>query len=243
MRAALADDFDTPKVLACLLDMIRLTNCCFDKSDFSSVVIFSIAKYITSVLRTFGLVDNLDEIGFPLEASKHELNGKSREQLIAPYLDALTSFRESVRIAAMSGDSKAVLDAADNLRDNVLPDLGVRMEDKGIGKDALTIWKLDDPDILKQEKVQREQMKMTKQIVKEEKERKEREKLERSKISPSIMFLKDTHLYSAFDDNGFPMKDVNGEPLSKGLLKKLTKEYNKQKVLHDQYKSVYITST
>merc|ERR1712146_637562 len=50
VSAALADDFDTPKVLASLLDLIHLTNCCMDKNEFSSIMILNIAKHITSVL-------------------------------------------------------------------------------------------------------------------------------------------------------------------------------------------------
>jgi len=243
VSAALADDFDTPKVLASLLDLIHLTNCCMDKNEFSSIMILNIAKYITSVLRIFGLVGCHDELGFPLEMSPGESNGRTREEMVAPYLDVLAVFRESVRAAAIDGDIEAVLDATDNIRDNVLPDLGVRMEDKGSGKYTSTIWKLDDPEVLRQEKNQREGIKIAKQIAKEEKERKEREKLEKSKIPPCELFLRDSHLYSAFDSEGMPTKDLMGEPLSKGLLKKLSKEYKKQKELHDRYKSLHVTSS
>ena len=235
VKAALADDFDTPKALVSLLDMIRLTNCCFEQPNFSSVVILNVAKYITSVLSTFGFIDHLDEIGFPLETFSDDSGVQTKEQLVAPYLDAFTAFRESVRIAAMNGDIRAVLAATDNLRDNVLPDLGVRMEDKGSGKDVLTVWKLDDPEVLKLEKNQREEMKVAKEVAKVEKEKKEKEKLEKSKIPPSELFLRDVHLYSAFDIDGFPKKDINGNPLSKGLIKKLAKEYERQTLLHNKF--------
>ena len=124
----------------------------------SEWIIDFLASLLSSVLRIFGLVGCHDELGFPLEMSPGESNGRTREEMVAPYLDVLAVFRESVRAAAIDGDIEAVLDATDNIRDNVLPDLGVRMEDKGSGKYTSTIWKLDDPEVLRQEKNQRERM-------------------------------------------------------------------------------------
>ena len=109
----------------------------------SEWIIDFLASLLSSVLRIFGLIDCHDELGFQLEMSPGELNGRTREEMVAPYLDVLAVFRESVRTASIDGDIKAVLDATDNIRDNVLPDLGVRMEDKGSGKYTSTIWKLE----------------------------------------------------------------------------------------------------
>merc|ERR1712146_568106 len=75
-----------------------LTNCCMDKNEFSSIMILNIAKYITSVLRIFGLVGCHDELGFPLEMSPGESNGRTREEMVAPYLDVLAVFRESLEL-------------------------------------------------------------------------------------------------------------------------------------------------
>jgi ABC-type multidrug transport system fused ATPase/permease subunit len=97
------------------------------------VILSDVARFITETLRTFGVLNDTVDIGFPLESSGGD-SAASKEQVLTPFLDVLTKFREAVRLAAMSGDTKAVLEAADGLRDNVLPDLGVRMEDKGSGK-------------------------------------------------------------------------------------------------------------
>ena len=43
-----------------------------------------------------------------------------------------------------------------------------------------------------------------------------------------------THLYSCFDADGVPTHDAANEPLSKSLLKKLKKEWEKQKKLYDK---------
>ena len=48
----------------------------------------------------------------------------SKEQLLTPYLDAIASFREKIRVAAMNHDSNQILLLADVLRDEVMPELG-----------------------------------------------------------------------------------------------------------------------
>ena len=243
VRSSLMDDFDTPRAVTFLLDLIRESNRSIEKDEaISSAVLTDVARYITSVLRTFGLVADGIEVGFPLggdAASGAEGSGQasaSREQVLTPLLDVLTKFRETVRIAAISGDSKAVLSAADALRDTILPDLGVRMEDKGSGVDVVTIWKLDDPEVLRQERKLKEEAKAEKERQKLETLKKQKEKEEKAKIPPSEMFLSLTDLYSAFDDTGLPTHDKAGEPLSKAAIKKLQKDQAKQTELYEKYK-------
>jgi len=241
VRAALMDDFDTPKAVTHLLELIRHCNRAIEKEEtISTVVLTNVARYITSILRTFGLVSDAIEIGFPLgdanENASSSSSISSREQILTPMLDVLTKFRETVRIAAITGDSKAVLTAADALRDAILPDLGVRMEDKGSGTDVVTVWKLDDPEVLKQERRLKEEAKVEKERQKLETLRKQKEKEEKAKISPNDMFLSQTDLYSAFDTTGMPTHDKAGEPLSKAAIKKLQKDQAKQAELYEKYR-------
>ena len=51
------------------------------------------------------------------------------------------------------------------------------------------------------------------------------------------MFLKETDKYSKFDGNGIPTHDNEDKELSKGLLKKLIKDYEKQAKLHADWLS------
>ena len=46
-----------------------------------------------------------------------------------PYLNALSKFRDEVRAEARNKKAFEILSLCDNLRDNVLPDLGVLLED------------------------------------------------------------------------------------------------------------------
>lgn len=70
---------------------------------------------------------------------------------------------------------------------------------------------------------------------KEENERVQREKEAKKSISPNQMFLKDTEKYSKFDDNGFPVLDIEGKELAKSAIKKLQKLYDAQKKVYEEY--------
>jgi cysteinyl-tRNA synthetase len=239
---ALMDDFDTPTAIDELVFLIKECNRYIEKMDntFSTATLTSAAKYITSILKVFGMVPNSVDIGFPLDSSglagaaEGAVSG-NKEEVLGPLLDVVTKFREAVRVAAISGDTKAVLAAADDLRDNVLPDLGIRMEDKGSGADLVTIWKLDDPEVLKKEKALKLEAKAEKERAKAENLRKQKEKEEKAKINPAEMFLGETEKYSKFDDNGLPTHDKEGQALSKNVVKKLGKEQQKQKDAYEKY--------
>ena len=73
------------------------------------------------------------------------------------------------------------------------------MEDKGSGKDVITVWKLDDPELLRKEKQLKQEAKAQKELQKLENLRKQKEKEEKMKINPKDMFRHQTDLYSKFD--------------------------------------------
>lgn len=145
VHAALCDDLDTPRALLVLADLIKTCNRYLEAQSTRVVTIAlqAVARYITHILRCFGLVPHGVDIGFPLEGAS-ESGGQSRETVLTPILDLLTTFRHKVRLAAIENDRTRVLQLADELRDDVLPDLGVRLEDKGTTE---SLWKLDDPAV------------------------------------------------------------------------------------------------
>ena len=154
VRAALLDDFDTPRAVCVLTELIKDCNKYMDAgvvmgisndnnviyaqaatSGLSSIVLSSVARYITSILRTFGLVPSTTDIGFPLpqSSSSHHVvapattgsssssstscsdnprddavAGFNREAELSPLLDVLTTFRQQIRLAAMGGDVKVL---------------------------------------------------------------------------------------------------------------------------------------
>jgi len=66
------------------------------------------------------------------------------------------------------------------------------------------------------------------------KEKAEEEKWGRAKLAPQEMFKGDKQ-YQEWDVDGVPVKTVDGSELSKSQLKKLRKEWEKQKKLHEEY--------
>lgn len=246
VRADLSDDFDTPRAIQHLLELMRECNKYVEDAAASMVgaTLISVAKYITEILTVFGLVPDAD-IGFPLgdgKAGADSVIGK--EALLTPYLDTLAQFREAVRAAAMRGDTRAVLEAADLIRDVTLPDLGVRMEDKGSGAETVTVWKLDDPEKMRLERAQKDAAKQEKLKAKEEAAKKLREKEEKAKVPAEEMFRSMTDLYSRFEQStGIPTHDAVGEELSKGATKKLKKDWDKQKELNEKYAKASVEAT
>eukprot|EP01038_Epipyxis_sp_PR26KG_P008487 gene8487-11473_t len=237
VRESLLDDFDTPRAMGYLSDLVRETNKYMELENVSTIVLTSAARYLTSILSVLGLVSSsstgsevgIADIGFNNAST-------SNSSAVNDYLDAFTKFREMVRLAALAGDNQAVLRIADELRDDILPELGIRMEDKGSGSDAYTIWKLEDPEVLRLEKQQKESLKLAKELQKEEAAKKNAEREARAKIPPEEMFLNQTDLYLQFDNStGLPTHDNKGEPLSKSVIKKLQKEQSKQKEAFEKY--------
>ena len=67
-----------------------------------------------------------------------------------PYLSAFAQFRASVRTVAREQNIGAILKLSDNVRDEVLPNLGVRLEDHE-GEEESVI-KLEDREKLLKER-------------------------------------------------------------------------------------------
>lgn len=68
---------------------------------------------------------------------------------------------------------------------------------------------------------------------KEEQAKQLAEKQAKMNLDPRDMFKGQADLYSRFDDDGIPTHDAAGEPLSKSGIKKLKKDWDKQKRLFE----------
>ena len=122
-------------------------------------------------------------------------------QAVMPYLTALADFRDSVRKEAIPIKASIILKTCDDLRDNVLPELGVRLEDK---ENEPTVIKLVDKNELLREKEEKkmaeEKKKAEKAKKKAEAEAKQAELDAKKRINPSEMFKSETDKYSKFDE-------------------------------------------
>ena len=101
---------------------------------------------------------------------------------------------------AARDDPKALLKLCDELRDDVLPFAGIRLEDTSSG----TVWKLARKEDLIAER--------------EEKMRVAKEK-EEAKIDPKEMFLGMTDLYSKFDEKVGERMRVEGRACRRTTLR------------------------
>ncbi|KAK0413609.1 hypothetical protein QR680_006902 [Steinernema hermaphroditum] len=168
-----------------------------------------------------------------------------KEELLMPYLNSYAAFRENVRRTAIgtkdfSELQKALIQICDNVRDEELPKLGVRLEDK----DGETCIKLVDPKELLREKEQKKQAEAAKLAEKQKLERQRQEaqkaKEAQRRVNPADLFTKgpDAGLYSKFDERGVPTHLTNGEEISKKQFKKLEKLYEQQKKSYEQAMNV-----
>lgn len=146
-----------------------------------------------------------------MQFTKHLRNLIQVEQTVMPYLTALADFRNSVRDVARAQKSTEILTICDTFRDDVLPNLGVRLEDRDGG--AVSI-KLVDRETLMKEREAKKQLEAQKQAQKEKKKQEAAAAaaaLEaQRKINPKEMFLGETDKYSAFDErvSHFVVKSV-----------------------------------
>ncbi|KAM9317540.1 cysteine--tRNA ligase, cytoplasmic isoform 2-T2 [Pholidichthys leucotaenia] len=193
----------------------------------------SIARYLTNMLKIFGAIEGSDPIGFPVGGQGQSID---LESTVMPYLTVLSDFREGVRKIAREQKVMELLQLCDVVRDDTLPELGVRLEDH---EGLPTVVKLVDKETLLKEKEEKKRMEEEKKRKKEEAARKKQEqemaKLAKMKIPPCEMFRSETDKYSKFDETGFPTHDVEGKELSKGQAKKLRKLYEAQEKLHSSY--------
>jgi len=227
----LCDNFDYPAVILLLSDLISATQKYRQIADSKTVILQQIRQYVDKMLRTFGVMNDID-------AGFIQLGSDENQERLQGILNALTTFRQDVRSAAMklkdSNGSKDILSLCDKLRNETLIDVGVRIEDSESG----SIWKLADPNELRQQRDQEAAEKNEKLLSKLrtrlEADKKTLDKAIQSSISP-IDFFKQKNEYSQYDADGKPTHDTAGNELSKSAIKKAAKEYATQHTAHQKY--------
>jgi len=126
--------------------------------------------------------------------------------------------------------SKDVLQLCDRLRDVDLWDRGIYLEDRDDNQPALVRPVTKEQLSARREKDIKERQK---QKAKEDAAKEAAEKAQLGKQSHREMFR--TTEYSAWDDDGLPTKDSQGEEVTKSKRKKLTKDWERQKKLHEKW--------
>lgn len=171
-----------------------------NKDHLNCLLLRKIATYITDLLRIFGAINNNQSIGFPVSGSAG--GSIDLESTVLPYVETAATFRNQVREQAKQLKALEILKLCDELRDDILPNLGVRLEDKDNGKYAV---KLVDRETLLKEKEAKKAAEAERLAEKERKKQAAAEaaaaKDAQRKINPKEMFLAETDKYSQFDEN------------------------------------------
>jgi len=220
---ALCDNIDTRGVLDSIRELVSAANIYIDnnKDRKNRQLLANIAAYITNIFDIFGLVSaGGKSVGFPAGGSSEAAD---TETIVMPYLDVLSEFRAKVRDEARIAKAKPILEECDRLRDDILPNLGVRLEDK---EDGPAVIKLVDRDVLMKER--QEKVEMAEKKRKEKEARKAAAAAASAPIDPKEMFRLQTDKYSEWDEDGFPTLDMEGKEISKGHIKKLQKMFQAQ---------------
>ena len=152
-----------------------------------------------------------------------------------PYANANARFeRKIVELNKANASPKEYLAACDYARDKELWDLGIYLEDRD-GQPAL-IRPLSQT--LREERASRDAVVASKAAAKEktkaDAEAAERKKAEQGKTSQLDMFR--TSEYSAWDSEGLPTHDAEGKEVAKSRSKKLRKDWDRQRKLHEAWK-------
>ncbi|KAL3993443.1 E1A/CREB-binding protein [Sarotherodon galilaeus] len=238
VHEALCDNVDTRTAMEEMRTLVSQSNSYIASKKSAKLrpnrmLMESIAAYLTNMLKIFGAIEGSDPIGFPMGGQSQSVD---LESTVMPYLTVLSDFRERVRKIAREQKVTELLQLCDVVRDDMLPELGVRLEDH---EGLPTVVKLVDKETLLKEREEKKRMEEEKKMKKLEAAKKKQEqemaKLAKMKIPASEMFRSETDKYSKFDETGFPTHDVEGKELSKGQAKKLRKLYETQEKLHNEY--------
>eukprot|EP00980_Cylindrotheca_fusiformis_P023017 scaffold10054_cov140-Cylindrotheca_fusiformis.AAC.8 len=232
VHKSLLDNFKTYEAIQNLVDVVQETNKYLaTEAKPKNLLIQKVALYVTKILRVFGVVEGNEKIGFGTDGAE----GASKEDVIGPFVDAFVDFREKVRGAAKAKSNPVeFLKVCDDVRDDTLANLGIRIED---GADA-SVWKMDDPESIRKEVEEKRRKAVeaaaTKKKAKIDKLKKDIEIASKSRIAPAELFKtgENAEKWGSFDVDGKPLTTKTGEPLSKSQQKSIAKEIKNQEKAH-----------
>lgn len=94
-------------------------------------------------MKCFGVYDE------DVVPSVSDTSTQNYEEILTPLMNALSKFRDDIKEKVPEGP-KTVFQLCDELRDDILPYLGIRLEDRAKGQSA--IWKLEEKEVLIKER-------------------------------------------------------------------------------------------
>lgn len=261
----LGSRFHTPSVMAIINNLVTTYNAAA-KPQVTAFATLAIAKWVTSMISIFGLngdarpddeVIGWSGIDVPedakpilnsLSSKRDYLRARAKEGITLEDLDPVPYPRKSLsepgqfrevletfnrRLSDLQSSdalTKDVRQLCDDLRDIHLFDRGIYLEDRD-----------DQPALirpvtkeLRTARQEREDRGRQKQKAKEERDREAASKADKGRLSPNDMFR--TEEYSAWDEDGMPTHEKGGEEVTKSRRKKLQKDWERQKKLHEAWR-------
>lgn len=155
------------------------------------------------------------------------------------YAQILKQFQTDVkRLADAQAPKSELLSLCDALRDTHLWNLNIYLEDRDTAGNPTALVRPLDRGLI-QARAEQESLAHAKIKAKAEMEAKKQEQekalAEKAKVSPEVMFR--TEEFKEWDEMGVPTIDAKGDEVSKSRRKKLVKEWEKQKKLHEEWKA------
>lgn len=212
----LCNNIDTQNVILELGSLITETNKYMKSKDtkIKSPIIVNISNYVLKISKVLGLVDS--------DPFAYNAGGEETEETkVDPFVQVTVNFRDQVKQLAFEKDNKKLLIAAcDQIRDESMANLGIKVEDTGMKTPSN--WIKEDPEVLLKSIADKKAAKEKKEKEKEAKRLLE----EKKKSTPPSEWYKtfETDKFSQFDESGIPTHDVDGKELSKEKKKGLEKQ-------------------
>lgn len=217
--SAFKDNFNTPDVLLVLQEFVNKTNAYIHQNE--GQLRHLILKKATDLVRETLFCMGMD---YSSAGPVNQAQGLETE-----LLDIITEYRKNVRELMSTKNYQEIFKLNDKLRDEDLFNLGIKLEDKGKN----SVWKKCTREELERERKTKADLAIKKE---KEKERIRAEKLAKMMIPPEELFKNDKRYEgSQFDENGFPVVKANGKEYTKKDKKYFTKQWNKQKKLHEEF--------
>lgn len=244
--SALCDNFNTRLVL---LTLSNLASDCNKRPDTNIILLHDISRFVIRILRVFGV--HFQEIDLPNIFDQHDsetnISGTAGqpqhdEKISLKFVQALADFRADIRKISKGRNPqdsvREILTLCDKIRDHILPDLGVKLEDKEIDGSPYVL-KIMDPETIARERILAEKREQERRIKEEasklEKLKLQKQREEKAKVAPDQMFRDQIDKYSKFDEKGMPTHDSNGKEISKSALKKLQRLYAEQEARYQKF--------
>ena len=150
-----------------------------------------------------------------------------------PYFQALHQFQSNLASIPPTSPtlSRDILQLCDRVRDTELWNLGIYLEDREAPQPALIRRVTPALRAARQEREDRDRQR---EAVKFENERQAQAKADKGRLSHLDMFRTEEE-YSEWDQDGIPVRDKDGKEITKSRAKKLRKEWERQKKLHEKW--------